>query len=74
MIFGLSVKVIYSPSIRSPCVKPNIPFYIFMISVFGKPASSPRDMGGSPAMNASALSEASKLSHEAGEDDDAEKK
>lgn len=55
-------------------MKPNIPFYIFMISVFGKPASSPRDIGGSPAMNASALSEASKLSHEAGEDDDAEKK
>ena len=50
----------------------QIPHYfalhnIFMISVFGGLASIPRDRG---AMNASALSKASKLSREADEDDE----
>ena len=49
------------------CVKPNFAFLIFMISVFGGLASIPRDRG---AMNASALSKASKLSREADEDDE----
>ena len=48
--------------------KPNfVLLNIFMISVFGGLASIPRDRG---AMNASALSKASKLSREADEDDE----
>ena len=51
--------------------KPNfVLLNIFMISVFGGLASIPRDRG---AMNASALSKASKLPHEADEEDDEKK-